>query len=328
MSGMMSWGHPVLLLLPLAIAVLAAVSAWWARRVRATQAGVGAGVEHLVAGVGRRRERLRAILLWSGLGMAAIAVASPRWGSGEQLRTASGADVLVVLDCSRSMLATDLYPDRMEVARRKATDLLRVAPELRLALMPFAAMPVLRCPLTGDHQALGEMLADCSPDLFPAEAGYQGTAIGAAVQEGLGVLGREVERGQAILVMSDGSDDDAAAVKQASEAAKAAGVPVYGLFLGDSERSVSLVIDGRSEQMKADRTTLDTLATATGAISVNATTDDRDVHALAEHIARSVAQRPWEERQHVVASERFRWFLLPAIILLAAGALLSTRRRA
>jgi Ca-activated chloride channel family protein len=323
----MSWGHPALFALLAAVALLAGLTAWWLRRISRAHASTGAGVEGLAPGVGRRRERLRALLLWAGLAMGVVALASPRWGSGEQTRTASGADVLIALDCSRSMLASDLYPDRMETARRKALDLLRVAPELRLALMPFAALPVLRCPLTGDHQALGEMLADCSPELFPADAGYQGTAIGAAVQEGLGVLGREIERGQAIIVMSDGSDDDTEAVKKAAEAAKAAGVPVYGLFLGDTERTVSLLIDGRNEQMDADRSTLDSLATATGAICVNAVTTDEDVQALAAHLASTVAQRPWEERQRVVASERFRWFLLPSILLLALGALLPTRRR-
>jgi hypothetical protein len=131
-----------------------------------------------------------------------------------------------------------------------------------------------------------------------------------------------------VLVMSDGSDDDTAAVQAAAEAAKAAGVPVYGLFLGDTERQVTLRIDGRDEVMSADRSTLDTLATVTGAISVNATTTDQDVRALADHLSHTIAQRPWIERQRVVASERYRWFLIPAILLLAAGALLPTRRRA
>ena len=68
------------------------------------------------------------------------------------------------------------------------------------------------------------------------------------------------------------------------------------------------------------------MPTTTGAISVNATTTDEDVQALAAHLAGTVAQRPWEERQRTVASERFRWFLVPAILLLALGALLPTRR--
>lgn len=323
----MSWGHPLLLLALAAVALLAALRWWWGTARRRALAPTGAGLAHLTTTVGRRRERLRATLLWLGLALGALALAGPRWGASEQTRQATGADLLLVLDCSRSMLASDLYPTRLEVARRKASDLLRLAPETRLALMPFAAVPVLRCPLTGDHQAIGTMLADCSPDLFPAGDGYQGTAIGAAVREGLGVLNRQVERGQAILVMSDGSDPDGAAVRQAAEAAKAAGVPVYGLFLGDTERRVSLAIDGRDEVMSADRSTLDGLATATGAISVNATTGDEDVQALLAHLSGAVAQRPWEERQRVVASERYLWLLLPAIALLAAGALLPTRRR-
>jgi Ca-activated chloride channel homolog len=323
----MSWGQPLWLLLLAGIAGLALLRWWWgAARLRAL-ASTGAGVAHLTASISRRREGLRGVLLWSGLAMASIALAGPRWGASEQTRQATGADLLIVLDCSRSMLAADLYPTRIEVARRKALDLLRLAPETRLALMPFAAVPVLRCPLTGDHQALAEMLTDCSPDLFPAESGYQGTAIGSAVSEGLGVLNRQVERGQAILVMSDGSDPDSDTVHKAGLAAKAAGIPVYGLFLGDTERTVSLTIDGKSEVMHADRSTLDGLATATGAISVNATTTDEDVQALLTHITGAVAQRPWEERQRVVASERYLWFLLPGLALLAAGALLPTRRR-
>ena len=96
-------------------------------------------------------------------------------------------DLLIALDCSRSMLATDLFPDRLRLARRKALDLLRLAPELRVALLPFAGTAALRCPLTGDHLAVAALLDDCDPELFPADAGLQGTAIGGAVRSGLDV---------------------------------------------------------------------------------------------------------------------------------------------
>ena len=318
----MSWAHPHLLWLLAAVAALAIVVGLWRLRLRLALAGLGAPER-----VGRVRERLRLVLLWSGLALVAVAIAGPRWGSVTTTRTASGADVLLLIDCSRSMMATDLYPNRLEVARRKAQDLLKRSPGTRLALMPFAALPVLRCPLTGDHDAIGEMLQDCTPDLFPAESGYQGTAIGLAVREGLQVLGRQVERGQAILVVSDGADDDKESVKRAAEAAKAAGVPVLGLFLGDPEKQVKLVLDGHEEVMDADRSSLDQLADATGGICVNAVLDERDVTALAEHLDRQAAARPWEERHRIVASERYQWALWPALILLAIGTLLPTRRR-
>lgn len=318
----MSWGHVLLLWLLLGIAVLAGAGVWWRITARKQLATLGAPLT-----IGRRRERLRAIFLWLGLVVGVVALAGPRWGSVSETHTATGTDVVLVLDCSRSMQATDLYPTRIEAARRKAQDLLRLAPGTRMALMPFAALPVLRCPLTGDHQALGEMLQDCSPELFPAESGYQGTAIGTAVSEALRTLGGQGERGQAVLVMSDGADDDHAAVQHAADAAKAAGVPVVGVFIGDPDKQVTLAIDGRDEVMTADRSSLEKLATDTGGLCVNAVLDDRDVQAVADFLATHTAQRPWEERRRIVASERFQWLLVPAILLLAAGALLPTRRR-
>ena len=324
----MSWSHPALLWLIAALIALIALRWGWSARVRQQRAAVGAGVPHLSSNVGRRREALRTVLFTAGLAFALLALAGPRWGASDERRSASGADVLLVLDCSRSMLANDFYPNRLEAARRKASDLFRLAPETRLALMPFAALPVLRCPLTGDHHAIEQMLRDCTPDLFPAESGYQGTAIGDAVQSGINLLGRQVERGQAVLVMSDGADDDHAAVTAAGKAAKAAGVPVYGLFFGDSERQVTEKIDGKDEVMTADRTTLAELAEATGGICVDARQDDADMRLIHEHIQANVAQTPWEERHRVVQSERFQFALLPAILLVAFAALLGTRRRA
>ncbi len=318
----MSWAHPLVVWLLAGLVVLAGLSAWWQWWLRQRLARLGSPER-----VGVRRERLRLALLWLGLAGVLAALAGPRWGSVIETRSANGADVVLLVDCSRSMLAEDLYPNRLEVARRKAQDLLRLAPGTRMALMPFAAVPVLRCPLTGDHQAIGEMLKDCSPELFPAESGYQGTAIGAAAREALTILGRQVERGQAIVVMSDGADDNADSVRKAAEAAKAAGVPVLGLFLADPDKTAKLFLDGHEEVMTPDRTSLELLAKDTGGLCVNAVPDDRDVKALAEHLERSAAARPWEERRRTVASERFQWLLLPALLLLVAGATLPTRRR-
>ena len=322
----MTWANPWLLALLPAL-VLALVGRWaWAQAPRRRQAGVGVGVPAHTRSVHRGREAWRAGLLTAGLALGLVALAGPRWGAGETTRSARGADVIVLFDCSRSMLADDLHPNRLESARRKALDLLRVAPETRLALMPFAAVPVLRCPLTGDHEALREMLLDCSPELFPAESGYQGTAIGRAVTEGLGVLNRQVERGQAVLILTDGADDDKEAVNAAATKAKEAGIPVCGLFIADPEKKATLVIDGKEEVMTSDRSTIDALATATGGLAVNATLDDADVKALADHLNATVSTRPWEERQRVVASERYQWVLALGILLFAAGALLPTRR--
>ena len=322
----MSWGFALAFwLLPVVVAL--AMGRWqWHRRLLQVRRTIGAGIPELSTGVSRPLVRLRQTLLWSGLCIATIAIASPRWGTADTTQKAKGCDVLVVLDCSRSMYATDIYPNRLEVARHKALDFLRIAPETRMALLPFAGVATLRCPLTGDKDAIAEMLKDCSPELFPAPD-YQGTAIGEAVKQGLTVLNKQVDRGQAVLVLSDGADDDKAAVTAAAQAAKDAGVPVYGVFLGDTERKIEMDIDGHKEVMDASDATLKELADKTGALCLQAGLDDSDVRTIHDHLIAHVQQGEWEERRRVVASERFQWVVIPAILLLALGLFVPTRRR-
>jgi Ca-activated chloride channel homolog len=323
----MTWGAGwVALAVPL-LALVAIGSWWWRRRIVAGAAGVGAGQHAHTTSQAMGRAVVRAACLWGGLGLCVLALAQPRWGGGQRDRAAHGADVVVLLDCSRSMLATDLVPSRLEAARRACLDLLREAPHLRLGLMPFAGTAVLRCPPTGDAGVLTDMLEDCSPELFPASAGLQGTAIGLAVTEALAVLGRSHVAGQAILVVSDGADPDAAAVQAAAQRAKDAGVPVFGLFAGDPERPASLLIDGQQQTMTADTTTLHALATATGGLWVAHTLDGRASRLIAEGIDRVAGGRDWEERRQSVAAERYRWLLVPGLACLILGVLMPTRRR-
>ena len=316
----------LLWLLPLLLAA-AALRWWWSRRLRARQAGIGATAGPQVRSRNPHLVAVRAWCLWLGLGLALLAAAQPRWGNQQVLRIGRGANIVLLLDCSRSMLATDLYPNRIEAARRKAMDLLTSAPEHRMALMPFAALAVLRCPLSGDRIALETMLQDCDPALFPADQGLQGTAIGAAVEDAIDVLADHGDRGRAILVCSDGSDPDEEAVAAAAERARSAGIPVYGMFLGDPELDATLVIDGEEVAVPAKRESLDLLAERSGAICVNTTIEDADVRALAEHIREHVSLLPWEERTRTMPSARYLRVLLPANDLNAVGALLPTRRR-
>jgi Ca-activated chloride channel homolog len=325
----MSLAHPLALLaMLLALAVAGALSAWWRHRVSQQQRQVGIGVPHLHRH-SAFRDHLRQICLWSGLALGCIAIASPRWGAVEEERQVEGIDLLIAIDCSRSMLADDLFPDRSRAARDKAVDLVKELGDARISLLPFAGVPTLRCPLTSDQIAIARMLDDCTPELFPASVGLQGTAIGQAVRTGVGILGRDAGRGQAILVISDGSDPDHEAVTKAARYAKEANIPVYGLFVGDQSRPATIRVDGRDVAVPADRSSLDELASATGGICANHTAGLDDVSSLADHLLANLHHAPWEETRQRVQSERYRWPLVPAIVFLTLGFILPTvaRRR-
>lgn len=322
----MTWGAAWILWLLPGLAALLALRLYWGWRVRRRQGRIGALDAQLTSSHHPGRNLARILLLWAGLALLVIALAQPRGGMALATRIGRGANLVFAVDCSRSMQANDLYPTRMQAARNKARELLRLAPEHRVALMPFAGRSILRCPLTGDHQALCQLLEECSPDLFPVEYDLQGTAIGDTVQTAVTLLAEHSDRGQAIVIFSDGADPDQEAVKKASDMARFANIPIYGLFLGDPDRETKLEIDGRPEVMKPEPKTLEDLATATEAICVHASTDHADVQALFEHIDRHLAKREWREQQQSVAQEQYRWPLGLGLILILCGCWLGTRR--
>ena len=304
----------------------ALLQTWWRQAIRKRQASIGSTQKDLCDTVHFKLIHLRCCLSWLALAFIIIAVAGPRWGSADSTRSARGAYVVFALDCSRSMLAEDLYPNRLKQSHFKALDLMKENPEHRIALLPFARIASLRTPFTGDHFAVSEMIEDCTPDLFPAEYGFQGTAIGETVLESCRLLQDHLGSSLAIIIFSDGSDPDADSIAKAAQAAKEHGIRIYGIFFADEHREVSLNIDGKRQVMKADRSSLNKLATDTGGISVNATNDGADIQAISNHIRANVSHEEWEERQRVVAIERYQFFLIPGILLLSLSLLLPSRR--
>jgi Ca-activated chloride channel family protein len=319
------FGDSALLAL-LAVVLLALLGRmWWASRIARGQRSIGVLTPGLMPTAGRYLGRLRLILFCAGLCLVVVAISRPRWGFHEEERETSGFNVAVVLDCSRSMEAEDLYPNRSRAARLKALDLLALEPSARIALIPFAGRAVLRCPLTGDRNALSIMLEDCTPELF--ELSQQGTAIGEATDLAVRTLAGRADRAQAVLILSDGDDPDSEAVSAAAELAQSEGIPVYGILMAAPDRRASITIDGREQEVGANAETLDTLTRSTGGIPVVATTDTSDVQSIVNHLREHLDSLSWVERRRTVQRERYRWALLPAIALIALAALTTTRRR-
>ena len=193
---------PLLLWLAPVIAVGLAALAWWAQRQRIRLASAWSPVVARLAKRGARRSV--PLLGLAGLA-AAIAVAGPRGGRMTRSETARGLNVLIAVDVSRSMLAEDVEPNRLQHAIREARRLVQDLGADRIGVIAFAGQSYVLSPLTLDHPAVNLYLETLDPDL--ASAG--GTNLEAVFRQGTQVLSGSLEGGdRAMVVFTDGEGHD------------------------------------------------------------------------------------------------------------------------
>jgi len=173
----------------------------WARRTMMSFAG-DSTMSKVLKGFSRRRRIARRTLIVAALALLILAWTMPRVGRGIRVIKREGVDVVVALDVSVSMLAEDVSPSRMEVAKRAVNGLVARLGEDRFALVGFAGAGFVHCPLTTDAGALAMFVDFLNPGVIPE----QGTSMGAAITEGLKALASSSGRGKAMVIVTDGED--------------------------------------------------------------------------------------------------------------------------
>ena len=334
------FANPLFLTL-LALLPALALLALWARRRRERALallGNAATLRPLFA-VRRRSVRLRGVCWLLGMLLLVVGAAGPQWGK-EMDQAVSGRDLIVVLDCSRSMLAEK--PSRLLRARQALLDLtaeLQKRGGHRVALIVFAGRARLACPLTHDYDHFRDALGSekdvealpFDPELAPGPHEASGTRIGAGLQEALRGRDARYPNGCEILLLSDGDDPvhDGEWASGAT-ATHAAGVPVYTIGIGNpnpDEDEAKLVInkvvqkstDGRAILTRLEEEPLRQIAQTTNGIYVPMHTRPL---ALGRLYLDWVADKPPREDGDdalPVPPPRYRWFLAPAFVLLCAS---------
>ncbi|HFK2946372.1 TPA: tetratricopeptide repeat protein [Stenotrophomonas maltophilia] len=300
----------------LALPLIIAVALYRQRRSDVWRTAVDAHLlPHLLAAGTRRRARLPwAVLL--GWTLAALAMAGPSWRQQAQPMFQASAPLLVVLDLSSRINATDLPPSRLLQARAKVGELLRARQGGQVGLVVYAEDAYTVAPLTDDGSNVALYLDALSPDVMPRDGQRADRGIDWATRlmRQIGAL-----RGQ-ILLVSDQADDEAAL---AAAQARSLGMQVSVLGLGTSAGAAYRDGTGQIRQAALDEGSLRAVATAGGGRYARIATDDSDLRALGVLDARegTAAQRPGEGKQW--RDEGF--WLLPPVMLLA---LLAFRRRA
>lgn len=328
----MSFAEPLwLLLLPLVpvFGLVAAAAGFLHRRALARVLSAEMLGRVLPARV-RGRRTLRDLLALLALGLVAVALAEPRFDKQVRTIRATGTDVVVALDLSRSMDARDVDPSRLVRARRELADLGHLIEGDRVALVLFAGGAVQRLPLTNDFAMVEQVVGDSGTDLFEA----QGSDLGAAIRASLELLARsEDPAGQAILVLSDGETHDAAGALEAAADAATAGVPIFAMGIGVEPSPVplpggrTLTWQGEPAITTPDFEILQQAAKRSGGAFVTSNAASKDMDALWQELRRSVRSVERESRQRETWRSAFQWPLaLSAFFLLFAGWLGDGRR--
>lgn len=131
-----------------------------------------------------------------------VALMRPQWGLIEEVHTTVGLDIVVALDVSRSMLADDLSPNRLAMAKKGVAQLLDRSAGDRIGLLAFAGSAYLVCPLTTDHAIARQMLDELGPETIPKG----GSSLVAALAEALHSFRGTQPGGRVLVVVSDGED--------------------------------------------------------------------------------------------------------------------------
>jgi len=187
----------------------------------------------LAGAVSMGRRTLKSVLILAVFGLVAVALARPQMGFIQREVKQRGRDVIVAIDTSRSMLATDVAPSRLARAKLVAQDLLRLVRGDRIGLVAFAGSAFLQAPLTLDYNAVQTSLEELDTTVIPKG----GTNISEAIRTAEQAFGKGEGQTRALIILADGEELDADGISAAKRAATL-GVRVFTVGIGSGEGSL------------------------------------------------------------------------------------------
>jgi len=226
------------------------------------------------------------------LGVFAVANLRKPGNPDELMR--KGIDLVIALDVSKSMLATDLEPSRLERAKQFIGRLMNAMPNDRMALVLFAGKAYLQMPLTTDHRAAQLFVASAHPQAVP----QHGTVISEALTMSLNAFNTTERRYKAVILISDGEDHDAEAVSTAKELSSQ-GMMINTVGIGSPEGSY--IFDPATGENKKDETgatvisklneeSLKAIAETTNGVYVRLQSSDEAVDVIKQQLAQIEAK--------------------------------------
>lgn len=321
--GQLHFVHPLFLLLLLLIPALI----WWLRRQQQQRYVVMemSSLQNTIK-LSSWRSRLRPLLPYFrlvALALLIVAMARPQRTLKEEKINAEGIDIVMTMDLSSSMLAQDFKPDRLEVAKRMASEFVSQRQYDRIGMVVFAGEAFTQCPLTTDHEVLLNFISQLQCGLLE-----DGTAIGMGLAAAVNRLKDSPAKTKVVILVTDGVNNVGYFKPiTAGEIAKEFGIKVYAIgvgSVGEALTPVSRRSDGRFifglAPVEIDEDLLRQISKMTGGKYFRATSanDLQQIYRQIDRLEKTKIEVTAIKRY----SEEFRWFALAALVILALEFLL------
>lgn len=291
-------------------------------------------ISQLAPNVSKAKKTTKFILFLLAFSLLILGLCNLQTGSKMREVKREGADIMICLDVSNSMLAQDLSPNRLERAKIAIERMIDKLEGDRLGIVIFAGEAYVQLPITTDYSSAKLFLESINTKIVPV----QGTNIADAINKSVESFGKDDGKNKAIVIITDGENNEeanASAIDAAEEAAKK-GIVINTIGVG-SESGVPIpnMIDGIVSGYKKDKSgntivskldskILQNIAAETNGVYVQASSTDVGLDAIMAKIG-ELDKKQMESKMFTDYEDQFQWFLGAALLLLVFESLISER---
>lgn len=282
----------------------------------------------MTADVSNNKHITRFILRLMAIIMVITALIRPQIGSGLEEIKRKGVDLVIALDVSNSMNATDVRPSRLDRSLQSVERMIDKLQGDRIGIIVFAGNAFIQLPITTDYGAAKLFLSNINTNMVPS----QGTAIGAAIEKCMETVGDSSQKSTAIVIISDGENHEDDAIEAAKGASKK-GFVVHTVGVGSPTGSPvpdqrgNFLTDGNGTTVisKMDDAMLQQIADAGGGRFFNLASESDGIASLLKEIEK-LEKKEFASKMFTNYDEQFGWFLGLALLLLATETLINDRK--
>lgn len=313
------------------IFVLFLLVLWWKKRTQKQFAEKGL-IERLSPEKSTFKSFLKIIAICLGLAFLVISLTNPKMGTKLETIKRQGVDIVFALDVSKSMLAEDIAPSRLDKAKQIITKIIDKLGSDRIGIIIYAGNSYPLLPITTDHAAAKMFLQNADPDMVSS----QGTAINDAIGRGITYFDNDEQTNRFLFIVSDGEDHEEDEISLASQAVEQ-GIKIYTIGIGTEKgnpipikekgKVIAYKKDNNGEVVitKMNPEVLQTIADEGNGKFINGNKTQETID-IVEDILLKAEKNEFETKQFADYKDQFQWFIGFALFFLIIDVLLLEKK--